>query len=60
MASEPVGACSPTLTRQLQDRLLNKVKELKSRRIGKMEMDVCLTLPDEAPSTGIIKPMFVN
>ena len=51
MATQPVGAPSPTLTKQLQHSLLENVKKLKSRRIGEMEMDVCLTLPDEAPST---------
>ena len=51
MASQPVWAPRPTLTKQLQDRLLENVKELKSRRIGKMDMHVCLTLPDEPPST---------
>jgi len=45
MATQPVGAYSPTLTKQLQDRLLENVKELKCRRLGKIEMDVCLELP---------------
>ena len=46
----PAGVSSPSLTKQLQDRLLNNVKELKSRRLGKLELDACLSLPGEAPS----------
>ena len=46
----PTGGASPSPTLQLHDQLLINVKDLKARRLGKLEMDVCLTFPGEAPS----------
>lgn len=51
VSCHPAGVGNSPPSVQLHDQLLNNVKELKARRLGKLEMDVCLSVPGLAPSS---------
>lgn len=50
----PVGGQLPPPTLQLHDQLLNDVKLLKARRLGKIELEVSLSSAKEAPPSSYV------